>query len=133
MKRILVAIIAISAVLSGCEDEAEGAEASEATPASGETAEAEGATEEAPAPAADEGLTCTAYIEHMVELLSVQGDNAFIKADNQAEWIEMCEGADNLNDPEIEPVASCIMEAGDVEAVESCGNTRFMNRWATRQ
>ncbi|MFK7986874.1 MAG: hypothetical protein AB8I08_12690 [Sandaracinaceae bacterium] len=121
----------VSLLLLGCGGE----ETASASDPSAETASEEAAEAAAEAPPADPeapSLTCAGYVDHMVEVLSVQGDRAFINASNRDEWVGACEGADNLQDPEIEPIASCALAAPTIEAVQECGDTRFMNRWFTR-
>jgi hypothetical protein len=97
-----------------------------ATPST-ETEAAEGA--EAPAPA-EEGLGCATFVAHMVQLSSSLGEEAFVTADNQAQWTQACEAAGDLNEPDNATIATCYMEHDDLASAEGCGNPRFMNRWA---
>jgi len=124
---LLVISLAISTAY-GCEDEAEPAQTAAeegAEPIAGETQAEEAEAE----PAAPEGLTCQAYIAKFVSLMGDQR-GSFVTADNQGEWVGLCEQAGDLNAEGNAEIASCIMEAADIEAAGECGNPRFMNQWA---
>ena len=70
-------------------------------------------------PAAPAGPTCEDLSKKIVELLSVQGDDAFLKAEDVPKLTEGCEkgGALEKHKADVE----CTMKAADLEALKACG------------
>jgi hypothetical protein len=127
---MITAALLLTIAALGCED-SDPAEppAVGSPPAAAETPAAE--TAEAAEASDDGALACDAFVAHMVRISTSLGDEAFITSENEAQWVGACEAAGDLNEPDNATIARCYMEHDDLASADSCGNPRFMNRWAS--